>query len=599
MQKYKNRKEVPEKYKWDLTDFFKNEDEFNESLKECESLVKELETFIGCTKDKNKLYEFLIKEIKTFALYENLYVYSYLINDQELGNSESIERLNKVITLNAQIENTTSFFAPELLKLDQKTYEELFIQNEKLLGFKDYLDMIYREKAHILTDNEEKIISELTNSMNHFSKIASTLLDSEHNYGTVILEDKTEEVIATNNYGFLMKNKNKNIREHVYNSFNKILDQYGNTSASLLNSYVNMNNTTAKIRHFNSAWEKKLFDQNLTDKVYKSLVNTTESNLKSLHRFYRLKKDVLKLNKLHSYDLNLKMTESKEEYTIEDAQKIIENALRPIGECYLDKFRKIIKNRYIDYCQYKGKTSGGYSFGTLDRPSRILMSFNGDLSSISTIAHEAGHNVNSQFINENNLLQNRGLSPIVAEVASLTNECLLSHYITENATTKEERLAGLENIINVIVSNLFGAVREGKMEQDMYDHVLSGSSLTKDYLDNLTTASLEKYYKKEVELDNYSKNSWIRRHHYYMNFYLYSYAISISVAVNVANKIINQDKDFISKYIEFLKIGTNVWPIDAYKKLDINLEDETVYINAIKYFDTLIDKYYEILDEGK
>ena len=599
MHKYRNRKEVPEKYKWDLTDFFKNNDEFNKSLQECESLVKELENFVNCTKDKDKLYEFLTKEIKAIAIYENLYVYSYLINDQELGNSESIERLNKVIILNTKLENTTSFFAPELLKLDQKTYQELFINNTKLLEFKDYLDIIYREKAHILTDNEDKIISELTNSMNHFSKISSTLLDSEHNYGTVILEDKTEEIIATNNYGFLMKNKNQNIREHVYNSFNKTLDQYGNTSASLLNSYVNMNNTTAKIRHFNSAWERKLFDQNLTDKVYTSLVNTTESNLKSLQRFYRLKKDVLKLNKLHSYDLNLKMAESKEEYTIEEAQKIIEKALSPIGECYLEKFRKIIDNRYIDYCQYKGKASGGYSFGTLDRPSRILMSFNGDLSSISTIAHEAGHNVNNQFINENNSLQNRGLSPIVAEVASLTNECLLSHYITENATTKEERLAGLENIINVIVSNLFGAVREGKMEQDMYNHVLLGNSLTKDYLDNLTITSLEKYYNKEVELDNYSKNSWIRRSHYYMNFYLYSYAISISVAINVANKIINQDKGFISKYIEFLKTGNNIWPIDAYKKLDINLEDENVYINAIKYFDTLIDKYYEILDERK
>ena len=158
MHKYRNRKEVPEKYKWDLTDFFKNNDEFNKSLQECESLVKELENFVNCTKDKDKLYEFLTKEIKAIAIYENLYVYSYLINDQELGNSESIERLNKVIILNTKLENTTSFFAPELLKLDQKTYQELFINNTKLLEFKDYLDIIYREKAHILTDNEEKII---------------------------------------------------------------------------------------------------------------------------------------------------------------------------------------------------------------------------------------------------------------------------------------------------------------------------------------------------------------------------------------------------------------------------------------------------------
>lgn len=599
MQKYKNRNEVPEKYKWSLTDFFLNDDDFYKSLELCKKMIDELSSYVGCTNNADSLYEFLSKQIEAVALYEDLYVYSYLINDQELGNSLSIERFNKARDLNSKLEANTSFFAPELLKLDESLYENLFVENERLLEYKTDLDRIYRERAHILTDNEEKIVSELVNSMNCFSQVSSTLLNSEHDYGTIKLDDGAVETIATNNYSSLMKNENRDVREKVYNSFQKVLDQYGNTSASLLNGYIGMNNSIAKIRHFDSAWDSKLFSQNLSGNVYKCLVDVIENNTDSLQRFYKLKKEALGIERLHSYDLNLRMSHSKEEYSIEEAQKLIRNALSPLGEAYLNRFDKIINNHYIDYCQYKGKCSGGYSFSTMSQNSRILMSFNGDLDSVSTIAHEAGHNVNHQFIHENNPLQYRAVSPLTAEVASLTNECLLSHYIVENAESVEEKLAGLENIINVMVSNFFGAVREGKMEQDMYDYVLNGSSLTKDYLDNLTIDSLKKYYGEEVEMDNYSKNGWIRRSHYYMNFYIYSYAICISVAVNVAKRIIENDSDFASKYIDYLKTGSDVWPDDVYKKLGINLESKDVYINSINYFNDLIDKYYQILAERK
>lgn len=594
MQKYKNRSEVPEKYKWSLVEFFKDEDDFNENYKVCEKQIEDLLNYRGCTKDSDKLYEYLDKEINASAIWEDLYVYSYLINDQELGISKNVERLNKAQNLGMKLESNTSFFSPELLKLEKNEYEKLFNDNPKLVEFKAYLDDIYREKEHILTDNEEKIVSELVNSMNNFSNMSSTLLNNEHDYGKITLDNGEEEIIATNNYGRLLQNEDKKIRKTVYESLNSVLDRYGATSAELLNSYVNMNNTLSKIRHFNSAWDKNLFSKKLSNKVFDSLVNAVESNLSSIHKYFKLKKNVLGLDELNMYDLNLKMSGSNKEYSIEDATNLIYEALKPLGDDYLEKYKKVIDNRFIDYCQYKGKCSGGYNFSTMRQDARILLSFNGNLESVSTIAHEAGHNVNHQYMKEVNPLQYRETSNIVAEVASLTNECLLSNYIVENETDKSEKLSGLENIIDVIVSNLFGAVREGKMEQDMYNHVLDGNSLTKDYMDELTRKSIEKYYGDAVKLDKYTKNSWIRRSHYYMNFYLYSYAICISVAINVAEKILNNEEGFLDKYKEFLKTGGDIDPIDAYKILDIDLEDENVYINAIKYFASLIDKYNTI-----
>ena len=594
MQKYNNRSEVPEEFKWDLTPFFKNDDEWEECYNKVSELALELKEYVGCTKDADKLYEFMNKQIETVALWEDLYVYAHLVNDQELGVSDSLVRKSKAENLEAIIMGNTSFFAPELLKLEKNEYEKLFIDNLKLNEYRADLDKTYREKEHILTANEEKIVTELVNSMNHFDDMSSNLLNNQHDYGKVKLENGEIVTIAVNNYRSLMRNKDVNVRKKVYKLFNKKLAQYSDSNAMYLNSYVSMNETIAKIRHFKSAWDSKLFSINMNDKVFKTLVKTTESNLDSLHRYYELKKNVLGLDVLHRYDLSLEMIKSNREYSIPEAQQLVRNALLPLGDEYLKKYDKIINNRYIDYCQYKGKCSGGYSFSTVLQDSRILMSYNYSLDSVSTIAHESGHNVHHQFIAENNPKQYRFVGSIVAEVVSLTNECLLSSYLAQNGKDKEEKLAGISNMLSVIANNLFDAVREGKIEQEMYKELKNGGMVTKDFLDKKSKSSLKKYYGHSVKCDNYACNSWVTRSHYYMDFYLYSYAICVSVATSVARKILSGDKEMLNNYYEFMKLGSDKWAIDAFDVLGIDLESPEVYQNAIDYFNELIDEYYKI-----
>lgn len=599
MQKYNNRNEVPEEFKWDLTPFFKNDTEWETSFNEVSKMVDELKDYVGCTKDAEKLYEFLNKQIEVVALWENLYVYAYLINDQELGVAESLVRKNKAESLEAIIVSNSSFFAPELLSLNKEEYNQLFIDNPKLEDYKADLDRTYREKEHVLSESEEKIIAELVNAMNHYDDMSSNLINSQHDYGKVKDENGEVVTIAVNNYRSLMRKKDVNIRKRVYNLFNRKIAQYSGSNAMFLNSYVSMNETIAKIRRFKDSWNSKLFGLNMPNNVFKTLVKTTEDNLSSLHKYYELKRDVFGLDILHRYDLSLELAKSSKEYSIPEAQKLVREAIKPLGEEYIAKYDKIINNRYIDYCQYKGKCSGGYSFATILEDSRILMSFNHNLGSVSTIAHESGHNVHHQFVNENNDKQYRSTPSIVAEVISLTNECLLSSYLAENGSSKEEKLAGIANMLDVIANNLFDAVREGKLEQEMYNEVKNGGMLTKEFLDKKSRNSLKKYYGPAVKNDKYASNSWVTRSHYYMNFYLYSYAICISVASNVARKILTGDKEMLNNYYKFMKLGSDKWPMEAFKVLGVDLENPQVYEGAIKYFEELIDKYREIYTQDE
>ena len=290
MEKYTSRKDVPEKYKWDLTPFFKNEEEFEEKFNQATKDVDSLKEFAGCTRDANKLYEFLSKDINTAALVENIYVYSYLINDQELGVSSSIGRKNKAESLMNKYMINTSFFSPELLKLSEEEYNKLFVDNESLNEFKSGLDDIYRMKNHILPEDKQNIITELENAMNHFDDMSSTMLNSCHNYGKVNV-DGEEVVLSPTNYRKIMKSSEREERKAIRKQFTDVLNQYGDLSANFLDSYVKANVAECKIKNYKSAWDSKLFNLKLTDKVFKSLVSATEENLDVLQKYYDLYKN--------------------------------------------------------------------------------------------------------------------------------------------------------------------------------------------------------------------------------------------------------------------------------------------------------------------
>lgn len=595
MEKYKSREDVPDKYKWDLSSFYKDDKSFDSDVKKVISMNNNIGNYKGKIKDSNMLLEFLENDIKLSAILENLYVYSYLKNDEVLGVSKSIERKQKIESLITDHSLNTSFFEPELLKLTKEEYSNL-CNNKSLLVYKPYLDDIYRYKDHILTEKEEQMISSLTSASNHFDDMSSLMLNSLNDYGTVVIDGK-EEVITTTNYRKLMKNKDRNKRKEIREKFSSVLKRYSALSALELNSFVKLNTEVNKLKKYNSNFEAKLFSLCMPKEAYEKLVSNVENNSNLYQKYLQIFKEVHNLDELKPYDLNLDLAKSDKEYTVEEAKKLCLNAIKPLGNEYFNKFNNIFINRYIDFMGYKGKCSGGYSFSTSTNDSRILMSYNYDLESVSTIIHESGHNVHHQFIKENNDILYRDAPSITAEIASLTNECLLSNYLMKNGKTKEERLAGLANMIEVINSNLFGAVREGKMEEDFYKYVEDGNVITNEYMNALNKKSIDKYYNNMVKEDEYSSLGWIRRSHYYMFFYLYAYAFSISVACFIASEIIKGNKKVINRYLEFLKKGTDIYPYDTIKVLGIDLAEDDVYQKALEYYDNLLTEFDRIRKE--
>lgn len=599
MDKFSNRKEVPKKYQWDLTDFYKTDEDWNLEFKKTSNIMGQVNAYKGKLSDPYQLEEYLKLDIDISHTMLDLFVYAYLSHDVELENETYISMLNKASSMLNQYDIQNAFAVPEILEISEENFQKMFDINSNLQSYKRYLEDIYSAKKHTLDEEKEKIISALTETYSSYSNISSTLLNSEHDYGKIRLSDNNIVTIASNNVRYLKKNKDEKIRKQVSKKYGEVIKRYQTTASSLLNNYIKNSINLAKIRNYESPWQKKLEQIHMESIVFEKLQQVARKNCDINQKYYQLMKNVLKLPVLYSYDLALDWSNKTQEYTIEEAEEIVKKTLQIFGDDYTEKLNKVFDNHYIDYCQYKGKTSGGYSYATYRKDSRILLSYNGNMSDIFTIIHEAGHNVHHQYVNSNNLECYRHTPSITAEVASLTNEILLSDYLYQNGKAKNEKLAGLENFIKTFQNNFFGAVMEGELELKMYDCVSHGNSITAKYLNDEIKKLLKNYRGNTVKNDEYTNLMWVTRSHYYMDFYLFSYAICISVACVVADKILSHDSNILNQYKEFLSSGSNLHPMEIFEKLGIDLRNEEIYEHAISYFNSKIDLYNQLNKEGE
>jgi len=598
MKEYKNRNDVPAKYKMDLNDFFESQEEFNETYQKAQKEIKKLSQLKGNLTDSTKLEQFLDLYTNSASIVENLYVYAYVSHDLDLQNETFLEMKNKAELLYSEFDTAISFFEPEIVKMDENSFQALW-NNKNLEKYRFLLEEIYKEKEHTLSDEAEEIINTLGETFSSYENISSSLINSEHNYGSVSLENGKKIEIASNNLRSLKRNPLESVRKTAHKKFCKTTRQYQNTESALLHYYVKNNCNLAKIKKFKSAWDAKLHHIHLPNEVFDNLKSVAKEQKTAWQDYYQLIKEILNKKTLYNYDTMVNWNSTNKEYTIEESEELIQNALSILGPDYQEKLKKVFDNHYIDYCSYKGKVSGGYSFATSTKNSRIVLSFNNQYSDILTIAHEAGHNVHHQYVNEANELWYRHTSSFVAEIASLTNEFLLNHYIGEHAKTKEEKLIGIEHTLKTFQTNFFGAIMEGEIEQKMYEHVESGNMITASFLNNLVKDSLKNYQGSSIKQDQYSDLMWVTRSHYYMNFYLYSYSLCVSIAASLAMRILKKEDSIIKKYTDFLHCGSNKYPEEVYQTLGINIREKQVFESAVEFFKEELNQYKTILKSGE
>ena len=587
---YKNRKETPKAYKWDLTAYYKDDKEWEKDYLKIIKEFENIKSYEGkVTKSANMLYQTLEEYFAYESRLTKLFVYASLRHDEDLEDADASMLYNKIYKTYNDFCAAASFIEPEIIKEETSKVEKL-LETKKLNKYKFYVTNILREKEHMLSSSEEKLIAKLTSTNHTFKNVNMTLLNSTLDYGEVKSEKETRK-ITNSNYHIIMESTDRNIRRDAYEKLTSKIAEFKNIFAENLVSNMKNTSSMAEIRKFTSTIDSLLFSSNIPKSVVDSLYKVINKNLNVYQKYLKLIKNSLGLKELAYYDLNAQILTDEMSFSIEDAQYLIGEATKIYGEEYHDIIEKAFEEKWIDYCSYKGKASGAYCTSCYGAHPVVLTNFFGKFGDVSAVAHELGHAVNFYLSQQANNKHDYNNDIFVAEVASLTNEIILSNYVIEHSRNKNLKLIALYNLINLIQNNLFDACLEGELENKAYALIDNGETIDAEYLLNTIYDIRSKYYKDVVNLDDKSKYSWIRREHYFYPFYLFKYATGVSAAIMIATKIINNEDDMKNKYISFLKMGDTDYPVELLKKIGIDMTKEEVYENAVNFFSNLIDEF--------
>ena len=594
-----DRNKIDAKYKWDLTQIFKSNEEFEESYKNLEKRIKSFQKYENIMGENAKnFYETINTYYEISRSLDKLYVYTNLLSDIDTSNNTNRSLKIKVSNLLDKWNKASFFVSPTILKKEYSEIEKYYEEEPRLKDYEIMLKKEFRYKEHTLSDAEEKLLSNLTKMLNNNSQTYEILKESDLILGTILDEEKKEVALTESNYSVYIESSNRRVRKEAFQTLYKAHKQFINTFASTLSGNINENITIAKIKKYNSAIEWCLYQDELDESIYNNLIETVSNNMSILYKYYSLKKQVLGLDELHLYDIYTPIVKDfDKKYPYEEAKEIVLDALSVLGEDYISILREGLNDNWVDVYPTKAKASGGYSSVGYDTKPYILLNYQDKYNDISTLAHEAGHSMHSYYANKNNPYQYGYYAIFVAEVASTTNEILLAKYLLKTSKNKEEKLFILDNLMNLFKSTIYRQTMFAEFEQKIYRDAENDIPLTATYLSEKYYELNKKYFGNDVIVDEEIKYEWSRIPHLYYNFYVYKYATGLSAACHIANDILTGKANAVENYKAFLKCGSKKNPIDSLKLAGVDLNKKEVVESAINMFNDTIDEFKKLISE--
>lgn len=593
------RDAVKEEDKWNIDAVYKNIDEFNKDIEtlhsEMDKLISMEDTFLD---NSSNLSTFFLQDEKVSRLLEKLSIYANCKNDEDTGNSIYQGLKGKVVNLYALYNEKTSSVIPKILKEDISTINKYIEQEPSLRPYKHFFDTVMNRKKHILNENVEKAISMYQPVLSSNGQTSSYLTNADLEFGTIEDEAKKTVELTNSSYSEYITSSNRNVRRQA---FQKMYDAYGgviNTLTSTYSATVNKDSITFKLRNYEDSISMYLDSNKIPIELYNNLIKVVRDNLPSLYDYYELKRKILNLDEYHLYDVYAKIVNNNnKKYSFDEAKNIVLEALSVYGDEYISILNKAFTDGWIDKYPNKGKKSGAYSTGSIDTMPYVLLNFTGEYDDVSTLAHELGHSMHTYFTMKNNSYITADYPIFLAEIASTTNELLLNHYMYEKSTSREEKLAILNEKLDLFKATIYRQTMFAEFEKNAHDYVDNGNVLTKDYLNEMYYNLNKDYFGPNVVVDEDIKYEWARIPHFYTPFYVYQYATSLSISCYVALNIINKKPGFINKYLEFLSSGGRDYPLEVLKIIDIDLKDTKVFESALNDFKNTLDEFKKVYYE--
>lgn len=592
------RQEVPIELTWDLTKIFADDAAFEEKFQALSEELSEVDKIKGTL--AQGATEFLTAIEYVLDIYrkaEVIYVYAHLKNDEDTANTTNQALYARASSLIAQVSEAVSWFEPEMLELSDQEIWAFFEKESKLELYRHFVEQIISERAHILPAEQEALLAGASEIFGSSADTFSIMNNADLKF-PVVKNDEGEDVQLTHGvYGQLLESTNRNVREQAFKSLYSVYHQFRNTFASTLSTHVKGHNYKAKIRGYSSAREAALSGNHIPEDVYETLTLVVNQYLPLLHRYVELRKELLGLDELHMYDLYTPLlAEAPVKFSYEEAQAKALEALKPLGEEYLEVVKKAFAERWIDVVENQGKRSGAYSSGAYDTQPYILLNWHDRLDELYTLVHEMGHSVHSYFTRHTQPYVYGDYSIFLAEIASTTNENLLTSYLLETEKDPKIRAYIINHYLDGFKGTIFRQTQFAEFEHFIHTEDAAGNPLTSEHLSKFYGELNMKYYGPIVVNDEEIKDEWSRIPHFYYNYYVYQYATGFSAASALAKRIVEAEPDALEKYLTYLKSGSSDYPIEVMKKAGVDMTQPTYIEDAMEIFAQRLDELEELVE---
>lgn len=592
------RNEINEKDTWDLSTIFETDQKWEEELALLTEDTKQAASLEGHLLDSaESLLEITERYLELSRRLEKLYVYAHMKNDQDTRVAKYQEYYAKAMTLYSQLDQVFSFYEPEFMAITEDQYQNFLAEEPKLQPYKHFFDKLLQNKDHVLSQREEELLAGAGEIFGAASETFAILDNADIVFPFVKDEDGNEVQLSHGVYMRLVESKNREVRRGAYEALYSTYEQYQHTYAKTLQTNVKVQNYRAKVRNYKSAREAALAANFVPESVYDNLVSAVRKHLPLLHRYLALRSKILGIPDLKMYDVYTPLSSVEYSFTYEEALKKAEEALAVLGEDYMSRVKRAFSERWIDVYENQGKRSGAYSGGSYDTNAFMLLNWQDNLDNLFTLVHETGHSMHSSYTRETQPYVYGDYSIFLAEIASTTNENILTEKLLQEVQDDATRFAILNNFLDGFRGTVFRQTQFAEFEHAIHQADQNGEVLTSEFLNNLYADLNQEYYGLSKEDNPQIQYEWARIPHFYYNYYVYQYSTGFAAASALAEKIVHGSQDDRDRYIDYLKAGKSDYPLNIMRKAGVDMEKEDYLNDAFAVFERRLDEFEALVEK--
>lgn len=593
----RKREEIAGEYKWKLEDIYPDEQLWEEDFQAIKTLADEVDDLKGTlATSAEALLKVLQLSDDLGRKSEKLYVYARMRRDENNANHQYQALFDRAEGLSIQVGSITSYIVPEILTIPETAINAFMQSNQGLAVYRHSIDEILRQKEHILSPAEERLMA-MSADLSMASGNIFTMLNNADIKFPVIKDEAGQEVELTKGrYGSFMESSDRRVRKDAFAALYSSYKSLINTLGASLSSSVKKDIFYARTRKYQSALESSLDQDNVPSEVYDRLIESVHNHLGLMYRYMGIRKKLLGLDEIHFYDIYTPLVpEYKMEVQYAQARETVAKALEPLGPEYVAHLQEGFNSGWIDVYENEGKTSGAYSWGSYDTNPYVLMNYDNKLDDMFTLAHEMGHSLHSWYSSHNQPYVYHQYSIFVAEVASTVNESLLIDYLLQHTQDKQEKIYLINHYLEQFRGTVYRQTMFAEFEKIVHERAEKGEALTPELLKQIYRDLNSLYYGPEIVMDEEIELEWARIPHFYSAFYVYKYATGFSSATALKEMILREGEPAVARYLKFLKSGSIDYPINLLQQAGVDLMTPQPVDDALKYFGKLLDQLEELV----